>query len=75
MSKRLSIAYERLHNMTSGSTQTAALNLTLGSPSRVDESSQKVFYPGDYSMLGDTQPLAVIDLTLTAAGTVLKKWP
>ena len=72
--KRL-VAYERLHGVAGGSTSTAALDLTLGSLARVDEMGNKVLYPGDYALLVDIQPLAVVNFTLTGDATTLDHWP
>lgn len=73
------VAYDRLHSIAAGSSQTAALNLTLGSLARVDENGDKVLYPGDYAVLIDIpdQPLASVNFTLTGddAGTVIESWP
>jgi len=72
--KRL-VAYQRLHNITGGSIQTASLNLTLGSLARVDEMGNKVLYPGDYSLMIDTQPLTMVNFTLTGDSSCLEEWP
>jgi xylan 1,4-beta-xylosidase len=72
--KRL-VAYQRLHNITAGSTQTASLNLTLGSLARVDDNGNTVLYPGDYSLQIDTQPLSYVNFTLTGSEVVLDHWP
>ncbi|KAF2211528.1 glycoside hydrolase family 3 protein [Cercospora zeae-maydis SCOH1-5] len=72
--KRL-VAYERLHNITGGSTATAALNLTLGSLARVDDKGNTVLYPGDYALLIDVQPLTTVNFTLTGEATTLDHWP
>ncbi|CAK1355455.1 unnamed protein product [Cercospora beticola] len=72
--KRL-VAYERLHNITGGSTATAALNLTLGSLARVDDQGNTVLYPGDYALLVDIQPLTTVNFTLTGEATTLDHWP
>lgn len=72
--KRL-VAYERLHNVTGGATQRAALNLTLGSLARVDEKGNTVLYPGDYALMIDVQPLAMVNFTLTGQATILDNWP
>lgn len=69
------VNYQRLHDVEPGSTQTAALNLTLGSLARVDEYGNTVLYPGDYSLLIDTQPLAVVNFTLSGEATTLDAWP
>ncbi|KXT09436.1 hypothetical protein AC579_5988 [Pseudocercospora musae] len=72
--KRL-VSYQRLHNITAGSMQTAALNLTLGSLSRVDDKGNTVLYPGDYALLVDVQPKAYVNFTLTGEAKVLDEWP
>lgn len=72
--KRL-VAYDRLHNITGGSTSTAALNLTLGSLARVDDHGNKVLYPGDYALMIDTQPLTMLNFTITGKATILDEWP
>lgn len=72
--KRLA-AYQRLHNITAGSTQTAALNLTLGSLARVDDYGNTVLYPGDYALMIDTAPLAMVNFTLTGSPVTLDLWP
>ena len=72
--KRL-VSYQRLHNITAGTSQTAQLNLTLGSLARVDERGNKVLYPGDYALTVDTQPLAMVNFTLTGQELILDEWP
>lgn len=72
--KRL-VSYQRLHNLTAGESQTAHLNLTLGSLARVDEMGNKVLYPGEYALLVDTQPLAMVNFTLGGEEKVLDEWP
>lgn len=72
--KRL-VAYQRLHNVTAGSSQTASLNLTLGSLARVDDHGNTVLYPGDYALLVDLQPLSVFNFTLTGEPVMLDLWP
>lgn len=69
------VNYQRLHNITAGSTQTATLNLTLASLARVDESGNKVVYPGWYTLQIDTQPLTSVDFTLTGSPLVVDQWP
>lgn len=69
------MAYQRLLNVAAGATATAMLNLTLGSLSRVDESGNRVLYPGDYALMVDTQPLAMINFTLVGEPAVLDEWP
>jgi len=73
--KKSLIAYQRLFNITGGSSATANLNLTLGSLARVDQMGNKVLYPGDYSLLIDNQPLTIVNFTLIGNQTVLDEWP
>jgi beta-D-xylosidase 4 len=72
--KRL-VAYTRLHNVTAGASATASLPLTLSSLSRVADNGDRVLYPGDYALVIDTQPLAMINFTLTGAPVTLDNWP
>lgn len=68
-------AYTRLHNITAGESQTACLNMTLGSLARVDDDGNTVLYPGDYALMIDTQPLAMMNFTLTGDAFTLDHWP
>lgn len=72
--KRL-VAYTRLHNVTADSTQSAKLNVTLGSLARVNEQGHTVLYPGDYALMIDTQPLSTMNFTLTGSPATLDEWP
>lgn len=73
-SKRL-VAYTRLHDIAGGSSQTASLDLTLGSLARVDEHGNKVLYPGRYTLEIDLQPLAQVQFELTGEAVTLDEWP
>jgi beta-D-xylosidase 4 len=75
--KKSLVAYQRLFDITGGSSGSAVLNLTLASLARVDELGNKVIYPGEYSLLIDNHPLASYNFTLTGeeAGVVLDEWP
>jgi beta-D-xylosidase 4 len=75
--KKSLVSYQRLFSIASSSAATATLNLTLGSLARVDEQGNKVLYPGNYSLLIDTQPLASYNFTLTGSqtGAILEHWP
>ncbi|KAI7368956.1 1,4-beta-D-xylosidase [Hortaea werneckii] len=68
-------AYTRLHNITAGATETASLNMTLGSLARVDDYGNTVLYPGDYSLMIDVQPLAMWNFTLKGEAVTLDNWP
>ncbi|KAF2705212.1 glycoside hydrolase family 3 protein [Pleomassaria siparia CBS 279.74] len=73
--KKSLVAYQRLFAIAGGATDTAALKLTLGSLARVDETGNKVIYPGDYSLLIDNQPLTSINFTLTGEEVTVDEWP
>lgn len=73
--KKSLVAYQRLHNIAPGSTQTAQLNLTLNSLARVDAMGNTVLYPGQYSLMIDTQPLTVVNFTLSGMEAMLDEWP
>ncbi len=70
------VAYERLHSITAGGgSQTASLQLTLGSLARADASGDLVLYPGNYSLGIDTDARAAVEFTLTGEATALDSWP
>lgn len=69
------MAYTRLHGVAGGAEATASLGLTLGSLARVDESGNKVLYPGQYELLVDLQPLTSVAFELTGEAVVLDEWP
>ena len=68
------VAYTRLHNVTAGSSQTAHLTLNLGSLARADDAGDMVLYPGDYSLVIDTDAKAVWDFTLEGDAVTLDGW-
>lgn len=72
--KRLA-AYTRLHSIAGGASSTADLQMTLGRLGRVDEMGNTWLYPGDYSIMIDTQPLATTNFTLTGEAMCLDEWP
>lgn len=69
------VAYDRLHAIAPGSSQTTSLNLTLGSLSRADDYGNTILYPGDYKLLLDIEPRATVCFTLTGQEAVLDYWP
>jgi beta-D-xylosidase 4 len=75
--KKSLVAYQRLFSIAGGSSDTATFNLTLASLTRVDEMGNKVLYPGDYSLMVDNAPLAMVNFTLTGdeGGAMLEEWP
>lgn len=73
--KKSLVAYQRLQPIAGGQIATTTLNLTLGSLGRVDGSGNTVLYPGDYALLIDTQPLAMVNFTLSGTPVILDLWP
>ncbi len=73
--KKSLVAYQRLFDIGGGAADTARLNLTLGSLARYDEQGNRVLYPGDYAVVIDTTPLAMVNFTLTGEQRVLEEWP
>jgi beta-D-xylosidase 4 len=67
--------YKRVFDIQPGETQTAKLDWKLESLARVDQSGNRVLYPGTYTLLLDQPTLANITFTLTGEETVLDKWP
>lgn len=72
--KRL-VAYERLHNVTTGSPQTAHLNITLGSLARIETNGDKTLNPGDYAVLVDVPTRTTWNFTITGSPVTLESWP
>lgn len=73
--KKSLVAYQRLHEIGAGAHAVAQLNLTLGSLARVDDEGNTVLYPGHYTLMVDTQPLATVDFTLEGEPFILDQWP
>ncbi|KAH7379267.1 glycoside hydrolase superfamily [Phaeosphaeria sp. MPI-PUGE-AT-0046c] len=75
--KKSLVAYQRLFGIGGGQTKTAYLNLTLASLARVDEMGNKVLYPGQYNLMIDNAPLAMVNFTLNGdeRGAMLEQWP
>lgn len=69
------VAYTRLHNIKTGSSQTGSLSLTLGSLARADDAGDMILYPGDYSLVIDTDAKAIWNFTLTGDAATLDTWP
>ncbi|KAF2847578.1 glycoside hydrolase family 3 protein [Plenodomus tracheiphilus IPT5] len=73
--KKSLVSYKRLFNIAPGASATATLDLSLASLARVDETGNKVLYPGAYSLLIDNEPLAVVNFTLSGGEETLDVWP
>jgi beta-D-xylosidase 4 len=69
------VAYTRLHDITSNSSQKGTLNLTLGSLARTDENGDLVLYPGSYRLGIDVNGEVGWNFTLEGEKVVLDSWP
>lgn len=70
------VSYGRVHSISPSDSAQLALNLTLGSLSRVDENGNRVLYPGSYSLQLDVEPgLATLNFTLSGEAKTLDEWP
>jgi len=69
------VAYQRLFDTAPDASQTATLNLTLGSLARYDENGNQVLYPGEYRLLVDVPTQATWDFKLVGEESVLDHWP
>lgn len=70
------VSYARAHNISASGSARLALNLTLGSLSRVDEGGNRVLYPGSYSLQLDVEPgLATLNFSLSGEAKTLDEWP
>ena len=69
------VGYQRLYNVTGGSSQTANFGLTLANVARVVENGDSVLYPGDYSLLLDVPTQSTLNFTLTGTQVVLDSFP
>ena len=69
------VGYQRLSNVTGGSSQTASFAPTLGNLARVDDKGNSILYPGDYSMLLDVPTQSTLNFTLTGTEVMLDEFP
>jgi beta-D-xylosidase 4 len=67
--------YKRAFDIQPGETQTLALDWKVESLARVDQSGNRVLYPGTYTLLLDQPTLANLTFTLTGEEMILDKWP
>lgn len=69
------VGYQRLYNVTAGSTRTASYGLSLGNLARVDQKGNSILYPGTYSLLLDVPTQSTLNFTLTGSQMVLDHFP
>ncbi|PMD13033.1 glycoside hydrolase family 3 protein [Hyaloscypha hepaticicola] len=69
------VAYQRLHNIGSGTSQTGTLVLTLGSLARVNANGDVVLYPGSYRLGVDVDGSVAWEFSLVGEEAILDSWP
>lgn len=69
------VGYQRLFGVQPGQSQTASINVTLGSLTRYDDMGNAVLYPGSYSLLIDQPTQTTLNFTLTGDQQTIEQWP
>ena len=69
------VAYQRLFGIAPGTSQTAALNVTLGSLARHDENGDQILFPGSYRFEIDVPAQSVWEFELEGEEVILDAWP
>jgi beta-D-xylosidase 4 len=67
--------FDRLATIQPGQESTLTISIPLGALARVDESGDKVLYPGSYELALNIEASVVVNLELTGVPSVLEKWP
>ncbi len=69
------VSFNRLHNITTGGSQTVQLPLLLGALSRADVNGDLTIFPGDYKLALDVDDQLTFNFTLTGKATVIDTLP
>ena len=69
------VGFDRLATILPGHSSTLTIPVTLGAVARVDESGDKVLYPGQYELAINNDQSVVVQLELTGEPITLEKWP
>lgn len=69
------VSFDRLFNITTGSTRTLSLPLTLGSLSRAATNGSFLIYPGTYTITLDNEPSLSFTFTLRGDETLIESVP
>ena len=69
------VGFDRLATILPGHSSTLTIPVTLGAVARVDESGDKVLYPGQYELALNNDQSVVVQLELTGEPITLEKWP
>jgi len=69
------VGFDRLATITPGASSTLNIEIPLGSLARVDESGDKVLYPGNYELALNNERSVVMGFEFTGSPVVLEKWP
>ncbi|KIM98703.1 glycoside hydrolase family 3 protein [Oidiodendron maius Zn] len=69
------VGFDRLATILPGHSSTLTIPVTLGAVARVDESGNKVLYPGQYELALNNDQSVLVQLELTGEPVTLEKWP
>jgi beta-D-xylosidase 4 len=69
------VGFDRLATITPGSSSTFEVPILLSALARVDESGDKVLYPGNYELALNNERSVVVEFEFTGRPVVLEKWP
>ncbi len=69
------VAYQRLHNIEPGTSQTGTLVLTLGSLARVNANGDVALYPGSYRLGIDVDGSVAWEFSLVGEEAILDSLP
>jgi beta-D-xylosidase 4 len=69
------VGFDRLDTIVPASSSTLDVPIPLGALARVDESGDKVLYPGNYELALNNERSVVVEFEFTGGPVVLEKWP
>ena len=69
------VGFDRLATILPGHSSTLTIPVTLGAVARVDESGDKVLYPGQYELALNNDQSVVVQFELTGEPVTIEKWP
>jgi beta-D-xylosidase 4 len=69
------VGFDRLATILPGYSSILTIPVTLGAVARVDESGDRVLYPGQYELALNNDQSVVVQFELTGEPVTLEKWP
>jgi beta-D-xylosidase 4 len=69
------VGFDRLATILPGHSSILTIPVTLGAVARVDESGDRVLYPGQYELALNNDQSVVVQFELTGEPVTLEKWP